>query len=93
MAGNVSVEVASIRKGIACCTQSIQKLDDAAKKLNNSYQQAGSEGWKDQKYAAVGGIVGGCTSALKKPIEELASCKAKLNELLKAVSEYENINF
>jgi len=64
-------------------------LESASKSLQRSYQQAGSGGWKDQKYAALGGIVEECCSALTKPISELQECMVKLNVLLKAVSEYE----
>ena len=82
MASGVSVESAAINGGIVCCKTSLQK----------SYQQAGSGGWKDQKYAALGGIVEECCSALTKPIEELQECMKKLEKLLQAVGEYEQVN-
>ncbi len=47
---------------------------------------------KTKKYAALGGIVEECCSALTKPISELQECMVKLNDLLKAVSEYEQVN-
>lgn len=92
MASGVSVESAAIQGGIGCCKTSIQELASASKKLQNSYQQAGSGGWRDQKYTALGGIVSECCGALIKPISELQECMTKLNDLLKAVSEYEQIN-
>lgn len=91
MAGSITVEAAAIQKGISCCRQSIQKLDDAAKKLQHGYQQAGSSGWNDQKYSALGGIIEECASSLRRPINELTACQGKLSELLKAINEYENI--
>jgi hypothetical protein len=92
MASGVSVESAAINGGIVCCKTSIQELNTAAQKLQKSYQQAGSGGWKDQKYAALGGIVEECCSALTKPIEELQECMKKLEKLLQAVGEYEQVN-
>ncbi|MBQ3330158.1 MAG: hypothetical protein IJG87_03155 [Ruminococcus sp.] len=89
--GNVSVEKAAIQGGIGCCNTSIRELESASKNLKRSYQQAGSGGWKDQKYAALGGIVDECCSALTKPVNELQECLGKLNDLLKAVGEYEDV--
>ena len=64
MASGVSVESAAIQGGIGCCKTSIHELESASRSLQRSYQQAGSGGWKDQKYAALGGIVEECCSAL-----------------------------
>lgn len=90
MAGGVSVERAAIQGGIGCCKTSIHELQSASSSLQRSYQQAGSGGWRDQKYAALGGIVEECCSALTKPIGELQECMGKLENLLKAVNEYES---
>ena len=92
MASGVVVERAAIQSGIGCCKTSIHELESASKNLQRSYQQAGSGGWKDQKYAALGGIVEECCSALTKPITELQECMGKLDDLLKAVGEYERVN-
>ena len=92
MASGVSVERAAIQGGIGCCKTSIHELESASKSLQRSYQQAGSGGWRDQKYAQLGGIVEECCSALTTPIAELKECMSKLNDLLQAVGEYENIN-
>lgn len=92
MASGVSVEGAAIQAGIGCCKTAILSLNDASNTLYRSYQQAGSNGWKDQKYAALGGIVEECCSSLKSPIEELEGCINTLNELLEAVREYEANN-
>ena len=90
MANGVSVGRNAIQGGIGCCKTAIHELEDASRSLIRSYQQAGSNGWRDQKYAALGGIVEECSSALTKPVNELQQCMAKLDELLKAVTEYEN---
>lgn len=92
MASGVSVEIAAIQGGIGCCKTSIHELEGASSSLKRSYEQAGSGGWRDQKYAALGGIVEECCGALTKPISELQECMVKLNELLKAVSEYEDVS-
>lgn len=93
MASGVSVDRAAIQGGIGCCNTSIHELESASRSLQRSYQQAGSGGWKDQKYAALGGIVEECCSALTKPISELQECIGKLEALLQAVGGYEDVNF
>ena len=90
MASGVSVERTAIQGGIGCCKTAIHELEDASRSLQRSYQQAGSGGWRDQKYAALGGIVEECCSALTRPVSELQQCMVKLDELLKAVTEYES---
>ena len=92
MASGVSVESTAIQGGIACCKTAIHELDAASKSLKKSYQQAGSGGWRDQKYAALGGIIEECCSALTKPISDLQECMGNLNDLLQAVGEYEQVN-
>lgn len=92
MASGVSVESAAIQGGIGCCKTSIQELESASKRLQKSYQQAGSGGWRDQKYTQLGSIVQECCGALTKPISELQECMVRLNDLLQAVSEYEQTN-
>ena len=90
MASGVSVESAAVQGGISCCKTSIHELQTAAARFQRAYQQAGSGGWRDQKYAALGGIVGDCCSALTKPVGELNECMRSLEELLKAVRAYES---
>ncbi len=92
MASSVLVESESIKGGIACCKIAIYELESASASLQRSYQQAGSGGWKDQKYAALGGIVEKCCSDLKSPIDDLQDCISNLNDLLQAVLEYEQTN-
>ena len=92
MAGNVLVEREALKAGIQCCKISIHELEAASRSLQRSYQQAGAGGWKDQKYAALGGIVDECCSALTKPISDLQDCMSKLNELLQAVGGYEEVS-
>ena len=81
MASGVSVESAAIQGGIGCCKTSIHELEAASSSLQR---------WKDQKYAALGGIVEECCSALTKPVSELQECMGKLQDLLAAVQEYES---
>lgn len=90
MASGVSVESAAIQGGIGCCKTSIHELEAASRNLKRNYQQAGSGGWKDQKYASLGGIVEECCRALTKPIGELQDCIGKLQDLLAAVQGYES---
>ncbi len=92
MAIRVSVEKAAVQGGIGCCKTSIHELQTASSSLQRSYQRAGSGGWRDQKYAALGGIVEECCAALTKPVAELQECMVKLEALLKAISDYEQIS-
>ena len=88
----VSTQSDVVKSGIACCRTAIHELEAAYGGLKQSYTKAGSGGWKDQKYAALGGIVEECCSALTKPIGELQDCVGKLQELLAAIEEYESTN-
>ncbi|MBE6612162.1 MAG: hypothetical protein E7632_06700 [Ruminococcaceae bacterium] len=90
MANGVSVEKSAVRGGIGCAQTSIRELDGAAKSLARSYSQAGSGGWHDQKYAALGSIISECCGALNQPIAELEECIRKLEALLEAIEQYEN---
>ncbi len=92
MASGVSVESAAVQGGMKCCTISIRELEDASSRLQRSYQQAGSGGWRDQKYADLGDIVEDCCKALTKPVSELRECMGKLEDLLKAIQAYEEVN-
>lgn len=91
MAGGVSVERTAVQSGIGVCKTCIHELDAASKSLKRGYQNAGA-GWKDQKYAQLGGIIEECCSALEKPIAELESCQADLQKLLSIISSYEETN-
>lgn len=92
MASGVSVERAAIQGGLGCCKTSMHELESAAKSLKRYYQQAGAGGWRDEKYAQLGGIVEECCSSLTRPIAELQECMNKLNDLLQAVGGYESVN-
>lgn len=92
MANSVSVKSGAIKSGIACCKTAIYELQTASRELYSGYQQAGSGGWKDQKYAALGGIVEECCSALTEPISDLQDCIRNLQALLNAVQAYEETN-
>lgn len=89
MANEVSVESAAVQGGIGCCRTAIHALESASRGLEGGYRQAGAAGWRDQKYAALGSIVGECCAALTRPVGELEECLKKLEELLRAVREYE----
>lgn len=91
MASDVSVERAAISGGIGCCKTSIHELQSAASSLKSDYGKAG-QGWKDQKYAALGGIVDECCSALTNPISELQECIGTLQDLLNSITDYESVN-
>lgn len=92
MPSGVSVERAAVQGGIGCCRTAMHELEAASSTLKRDYQKAGSGGWRDQKHAALGGIIEECCSALTKPISELEVCKGKLEELLKAIISYEQVN-
>ena len=86
---NVSVESAAVSGAISLCKQSVEQFQQASRTLTSRYQTAGST-WKDSKYTQLGGIVNDCSIALNKPIKELEDCARKLNELLRAIQEYES---
>lgn len=92
MASGVSVEKAAVQGGIGCCKVAIHELETAARNLQRNYQRAGSGGWRDQKYVDLGGIVEECSSALLRPVAELQDCMIRLEELLKAISDYEMVD-
>lgn len=92
MAGGVSVERAAVQGGIGCCKLSMNELERASKELFRSYQNAGSNGWRDQKYMALGGIVQECCGSLIRPMAELQDCMVKLEELLRTIDAYEQVN-
>jgi len=85
---NVSVGLSVVQNAQTVCNEGIQDLNSAAAKLQQRYLQAG-DGWKDSKYAQLGGIVHECSSALRKPIEELVGCLSKLKDIEAALAEYE----
>lgn len=93
MASEVAVERAAVQGGIGCCKTAIHELETASRDMKRSYQQAGSSGWKDKKYAELGGIVEECCSALTKPIADLQQCMSSLQDMLTAIDEYESESF
>lgn len=92
MAGEVAVNRPAVQGGIRCCKVSIQELENSIRKLIHSYQAAGSQGWRDQKYTELGNIVQECCTAMKQPTGELQECMRKLEELLKIIEKYEETN-
>lgn len=89
---NAAVTGEALGKAIKLCQQSIQALSKASQGLQQKYTAAGS-GWKDSKYAQLGGIISECRSALGQPIEQLNGSIATLQELGSAVTEYEDVSF
>jgi len=85
------VELTIVKKAQSACNEAIQDLNSAAVKLQQRYLQAG-DGWKDSKYAQLGGIVHECSSALRFPIEELIECLNKLKDIETVLSDYESTN-
>lgn len=92
MASGVSVEKSAVNGGIGCCKTSMQELSSSARGLKNDFQNAGSGGWNDKQYRALGAIVNECCEALTKPISELQECQRKLEQLLAAITEYEDVS-
>ena len=88
---NVSVGLAAIQNAQAVCLGAIQDLNNSAQKLNNRYQQAGSD-WNDKKYKQLGGIINDCSRALRSPVDELFDCLNKLKDIEKVLLEYESTN-
>lgn len=93
MASGVSVDLAAIQGGIGCCKTSVQKLESASGSLLRSYRKAGTNGWRDNSYEALGAIVDECRKALEKPVSELRGCMKELEALARAVEEYEQISW
>ncbi len=88
---SASVNLAIVKNAQSVCNEGIQDLNRLAASLQQHYLQAG-EKWKDSKYAQLGGIVHECSTALRKPIQELVDCLNKLKGIEGALSEYESTN-
>ena len=91
MSLSVSSSSTVIRSGIACCQTAMHELGAAASELLSAYSNAGS-GFQDEKYQQLGRIVEECASAINKPVGDIEDCVNTLNQLLKAVETYEQIN-
>lgn len=89
---NAAVTNEALGKASKLCQQSIQSLSKASQNLQQKYDAAGS-GWKDSKYAQLGGIIAECRSALGQPVEQLNDCIATLQGLMSHVADYEETNF
>ena len=88
---NASVNLAVVKNAQSVCNEGIQDLNRCATILQHQYLQAG-ERWKDSKYAQLGGIVHECSTALRKPIQDLVDCLDKLKEIETALLKYESAN-
>jgi len=86
---NVSVNIEIVKNAQAVCNEGIQDLNRVAAALQSDYQQAG-QGWQDSKYTQLGGIVQECSTAIKKPVQDLIECLNKLKALETALQEYES---
>ena len=91
MAG-VSVDKIAVQSGIGVCRTCIQELQKTSMKLQNSYQQAGASGWKDQKYSDLGRLINECCTALNKPVQDLQSCQSTLETMASTIDEYNDVN-
>ena len=92
MSSGVSVDSSAVEAGIRCCDTSVKELEDSARGLQDSYNRAGDDGWRDAKYVRLGEIITECTNALQAPVSELQECKKKLEELLRHIQAYEQNN-
>jgi len=88
---NASAELAIVKNAQAVCNEGIQDLNRTATMLQQDYLKAG-ERWKDKKYEQLGAIVHECSTALRRPIEDLVDCLNKLKEIEKALSDYDSAN-
>ena len=89
---NASVSLMAIQHAESICQTAIAELNTSTKKLSTRYQEAG-ERWRDDKYKQLGVIIGDSARAMKSPIDELFECIAKLQEMEKAIVEYQSTNF
>ena len=89
---NAAVTGEALSKAVSLCQKSIESLNKASENLQKKYAAAGS-GWKDSKYAQLGGIISECRNALGQPIGQLNGCIGSLQTLGSAVGEYEDVNF
>lgn len=92
MASGVSVGINAIQGGIECCKTAIHELECASATLRQRYHSAGSGGWNDKSYMALGAVVNDCCNALGKPIVELQTCLTKLHILYSSLEEYEMVS-
>ena len=80
-----------IRYAVNLCSRIIETLSVSQRGMQSKYKSAGSN-WNDLKYRQLGGIVNECSSSIGKTLNELGGCLASLNEIEKAIAEYESIN-
>lgn len=87
-----TVSSAIVGKSIEACNKSIEALNKTAGTLQRRYMDAGA-GWKDRQYSQLGGIIQECQSALNQPVTQLNDCIKSLQDLLKAIVEYQQVSF
>lgn len=90
MAGSISVQRGGLQSGIQVCKTCIHELQSTAQSLRQSYQNAG-QGWKDENYAKLGGIVEDCIAALKQPIPDIETSMSTLEAMLAILTEAESV--
>ena len=86
-----SVSAAVVQQAEKLCQTAITELNSSAQKLNNRYREAGQR-WRDDKYKQLGVIIDDCTKSMKKPVNELSDCVAKLREIGKVLVDIESAN-
>lgn len=88
----VSVDTDIINKALSLCNSSIDELTKAKTELKEAKQKLNAS-WKDSKRKEFDAIIEKCDGSITKPLSDLQSCAAKLNEMLEALAEYEKIGF
>ena len=88
---NINISGLLIRNAVNLCTDVIDMLSASQENMQRKYKNAGIN-WSDSKYQQLGDIVSECRSSIMKTLHELNGCLVPLNEIKKAVDEYENIN-
>ena len=92
MVKNVSVDEKAIAGGKECCKISIELQNFTIKHLKEQYQRAGSNGWNDSKYKALGELIMECCNSMASSVKELEDCVNKLDKLARAIDKYESVN-
>ena len=92
MGKSVSVEKEAIVGGKKCCSTSIEVQKSTIKCLKEQYSRAGSNGWNDSKYKALGALIMECCNSMTSSVKELEDCVDKLDRLARMIDKYESVN-
>ena len=83
----VDVSSEAIMNAQRACMSSIDVLKRSIEKLRQSIAECG---WKDDKFKQLHDIVQGCAIQLNAPINDLNNGVKKLDDIYKAIKEYED---